>query len=140
MGGDSVIWNIVTSTADTIPVVIQRGSEIKTFTVAPQKDLDHDHAWWQRGSTRKIGIAPAEESLIIKKLLPNSPALLAGLQPKDQITQLNGQPIYSELAIYYMLKDHPNDPIQFQILRDGATKTITVQPEKPVSPSPMPKD
>jgi regulator of sigma E protease len=138
--GDSVIWNIVTSTADTIPVVIQRGSETKTIMVAPQKDLDHDHAWWQRSATRKIGIAPAEESLIIKKILPDSPALAAGLEPKDQITQVNGQPIYSEMAIYYLLKDHPYDPIQFQIVRDGATKTVAVQPEKPVSPSPMPKD
>jgi regulator of sigma E protease len=138
--GDSVIWRIVTSTAETIPIVVQRGSETKTIMVAPQKDLDHDHAWWQRGATRKIGIAPAEESLIIKKILPDSPALLAGLQPKDQITRMNGQSIYSELAIYYLLKDHPNLPIQFQILRDGATKTVTVQPVKPISPSPMPKD
>jgi regulator of sigma E protease len=138
--GDSVIWRIVTSTADTIPVEVQRGSQDLTFTVAPQKDLDHDHTWWQRGSTRKIGIGPAEESLIIKKLLPNSPALAAGLQPKDQIVQMNGQPIYSEATIEYWLKDHPYTPIQFQILRNGATSMVLVQPEKPISPAVMPKD
>jgi regulator of sigma E protease len=138
--GDSVIWRIVTSTAPTIPIEIQRGSETKTIEVAPQKDLEHDHTWWQRSATRKIGIGPAEESLIIKKILPDSPALAAGLKPKDQITQMNGQPIYSEMAIYYLLKDHPFDPIQFQIVRDGQTKTVTVKPEKPISPSPMPKD
>jgi regulator of sigma E protease len=138
--GDSVIWNIVTSTAPTIPVVVQRGDQVLTIMVAPQKDLEHDHTWWQRGATRKIGIGPAEESLIIKKILPDSPALVAGLQPKDQIVQMNGQPIYSEATIDYWLKDHPFDPIQFQIIRDGATKTVTVQPEKPISPSPMPKE
>jgi regulator of sigma E protease len=138
--GDSVIWRIVTSTAETIPIEIERGSQALTLQVAPQKDLEHDHAWWQRSSTRKIGIGPAEESLIIKKVVPDSPALAAGLKPKDRITQMNGQPIYSEMAIYYLLKDHPNVPIQFQIVRDGATQTVTVQPEKPISPSPMPKD
>src|SRR3984957_10121248 len=105
--GDSVIWNIVTSTAPTIPIEVQRGSKTLTIQVAPQKDLEHEHAWYQRSATRKIGIGPAQESLIIKKILPDSPALAAGLKPKDRITQMNGQPIYSEVAIDYWLKDHP---------------------------------
>jgi regulator of sigma E protease len=138
--GDSVIWNIVTSTAPTIPIEIQRGSETRTIMVSPQKDLEHDHAWYQRSATRKIGISPAEESLIIKKILPDSPALAAGLKPKDQITQVNGQPVYSSLAIYFLLKDHPYDPLHLQILRDGVTSEVTVQPEKPISPSPLPKE
>jgi regulator of sigma E protease len=138
--GDSVIWCIVTSTAPTIPIEVERDSKTLTIQVAPQKDLDHVHTWWQRSATRKIGIGPAQESLIIKKMLPDSPALAAGLKPKDRITQMNGQPIYSEAAIDYWLKDHPFDPIQFQVVRDGATMAVTVQPEKPISPSPMPKD
>jgi regulator of sigma E protease len=138
--GDSVIWRIVTSTADTIPVVIKRGNEVKTIEVAPQKDIDHDHAWYQRSATRKIGIGPAEGELIIKKLLPNSPALVAGLRPGDRIMAMNGQPIYSSVAIDYWLKDHPNDKIDFQVLRGGQIQTISVLPEKPISPSPMPKD
>ncbi len=36
--GDSVIWRIVTSTADSIPVVIQRDGQTKTFDVSPQRD------------------------------------------------------------------------------------------------------
>jgi regulator of sigma E protease len=145
--GDSVIWRIVTSTAPAIPIEVQRGSETRTIMVAPQKDLEHDHTWWQRGATRKIGIGPAEESLTIKKLLPNSPALAAGLLPGDKIVQMNGQRIYSGAAIVYWLKDHPYAPIRFTVLRDlrvgnsvAAPMVVTVQPEKPLSPSPMPKD
>ena len=138
--GDSVIWRIVTSTADTIPIEVERGSRVLTFQVSPQKDLEHDHAWYQRGATRKIGIGPAEGDLVIKKLLPDSPALAAGLQAGDRITQMNGEPVYSAVAIAYWLKDHPTAPMQFQVLRDGSTKTLTVQPEIPISPSPMPKD
>jgi len=138
--GDSVIWRIVTSTADTIPIVIERDSKTLTIMVSPQRDPQHEHTWWQRSATRKIGIGPAQESLIIKKLLPDSPALVAGLKPKDRITQMNGKPIYSEAAIEFWLKDHPYDPIQFQVVRDGVTQTVAVQPEKPISPLPMPKD
>lgn len=138
--GDSVTWRIVTSTADTIPVVIQRGDQTLSIDVQPAVDPEHEHTWYQRGATRRIGVGPAMKALIIKKILPDSPALLAGLQPKDQITKMNGQPIYSAAAIDYWLKDHPKDPISFEITRDGTTKTITVQPETPISPSPMPKD
>ena len=139
-GADSVIWRIVTSTADTIPIEIERGSQTLTFQVAPQKDIDHDHAWYQRGSTRKIGIGPADESLIIKKLIPDGPALAAGLKPGDQIVQMNGQPIYSSGEIDCWLKVHPKDKIQFQVMRKGQAQMISVQPEKPVSPAPMPKE
>ena len=140
--GNSVIWRIVTSTADTIPVKVQRGDQTLTIQVAPQKDLDHTHTWWQRSATRKIGVGPADGPLVIKKLLPDSPALAAGLKVGDRIAEMNGQPIYAAAAIDLLLKDRPNNPIQFGIVRQGETQpqTITVQPVKPISPSPLPKD
>jgi regulator of sigma E protease len=138
--GNSVIWRIVSSTADTISVVVQRGDETKTFVVSPQRDPEHEHHWYDRGATRRIGISPASDSLTIKSLRPNSPALAAGLRPGDTLVQMNGQPLYSDLAIYYQLKQHPNDVMHFQVSRDGQTTALDVQPETPISPSPIPKD
>ena len=138
--GDSVIWRIVTSTADTIPVVVQRGDQQLTVNVSPQKDAEHEHAWYQRSATRKIGIGPASDANIIKKLLPNSPALAAGLQVGDRITKINGETIYSPAAIDFWIKDHPYNTIQFTVVRKGQESIINVTPEVPVSPNPMPKD
>jgi regulator of sigma E protease len=138
--GDTVIWRIVTSTADSIPIVVQRGDETKSFDVFPQKDPEHEHHWYDRSPTRKIGVGPAQESLTIKKILPDSPALAAGLAVGDRITLMNGQPIYSPAGIEEQLKDHPNDAITFQVWRKGVGRDVTVAPAKPVSPSPMPKD
>jgi regulator of sigma E protease len=138
--GDSVVWRIMTSTADTIPVVVQRGADIKTFDVKPERDPEHEHHWYQRSPTRKIGVGPAQGAIVIKKLLPDSPALVAGLLPKDQITQMNGQPLYSYAQVGSLLKDHPDDPITFQVLRQGQTLTVVVKPEKPISPVVLPKD
>jgi len=138
--GDSVVWRIITSTAETIPIVVQRGDATLNVEVKPERDPEHDHAWYQRSPTRKIGVGPADKALIIKKILADSPALAAGLQPGDRITQMNGQPIYAELAIEYWLKDHPKDPITFEIVRQGVTQMVTVQPEKPISPTYIPKE
>ena len=138
--GDSVIWRIVTSTADTIPVVVQRGSETKTFIVSPQKDVEHDHHWYERGATRKIGIGPADGPLIIKKLTPFGPAETAGLKPGDQIVAMNGQTIYSGQQIGLQLKEHEHDAITLTVLRNGATQDIKVTPEKPISPATMPAE
>jgi regulator of sigma E protease len=138
--GDTVIWRIVTSTADSIPIVIQRGDEIKNLTVFPQKDPEHEHHWYDRSPTRKIGIAPAQASLTIKKILPDSPALAAGLAVGDRITLMFGQPIYSPAAIDEQMKEHPNAPITFQVWRKGVGRDVTVTPVKPISPSSLPKE
>jgi regulator of sigma E protease len=138
--GDSVIWRIVTSTADTIPIVVQRGDKTLTFQVSPQRDVEHEHHWWERSATRKVGIGPADGPLIIKKLAPFGPAETAGLKPGDQLTAFNGQPLYCLAQVGLWLKDHPHDPIKFTALHDGVTREVTVTPIAPVSPSPMPKD
>jgi regulator of sigma E protease len=139
--GDSVIWRIVTSTSDTIPIVVDRNGETKTFDVSPQKDVEHDHHWYERGATRKIGIGPADGPLIIKKLTPFGPAEVAGLKSGDQLVAMNGQTLYAYQQISPLwLKDHPHDAITFTILRDGKTQDIRVTPEKPVSPATMPAE
>ena len=61
--GDSVIWRIVTSTADIIPVVVERNGAVQRIDVTPQKDIEHEHHWYDRSATRKIGIAPAQDTM-----------------------------------------------------------------------------
>lgn len=138
--GDSVIWRIVTSTADTIPVVIQRGADVKTVMVSPQKDVEHDHHWYERSATRKIGIGPADGPIIIKKLAPYGPAETGGLKPGDQLVAMNGKTIYAYQQIELAHKDNPYAPITFTVQNSGVTREVTVTPVKPFSPSPMPPD
>jgi regulator of sigma E protease len=138
--GDSVIWRVVTSTADTIPVVVQRGDKTLDFNISPQRDLDHDHHWYDRTPTRKIGVGPDNGPLIIKKLIPYGPAETGGLKPGDQLIALNGQTIYSLGQIGNTLKDHPHDPMIFTVRNGKATREVTVTPATPISPKPMPAD
>ncbi len=138
--GDSVVWRVVTSTADTIPVVVERNGVTKTFMISPQKDIDHPHHWWERSSTRKIGVGPDAGDIVIKKLAPYGPAEVAGLKPGDQLLKLNGQPLYSFSQIGLWLTDHEHDTVTFTIKRGDTTQDIKVTPVKPISPATMPKD
>jgi regulator of sigma E protease len=135
--GDSVMWRVVTSTAPTIPIVVERGDQQLTFEVRPKIE---PHAFWERSTPRRIGIAPAHESIIVKKVLPYSPAAMAGIGPGDRITALNGEKLYDTTPIYELIKDHPTNPLQLTIVHQGVSREVSLTPEKPVSPKVMPKD
>ena len=135
--GDSVMWRIVTSTAPTIPIEIERNGSQMTFEVSPKTET---HAFWERSTPRRIGIAPAHEALIVKKVLPYSPAAVAGIVPGDHVTAINGEKLYDFTPIYSSIKDHPNSAFRLTIVHDGAARDVTLMPEKPISPKVMPKD
>jgi len=135
--GDSIMWRIISSTAPSIPIEVERDGQKLSVEVTPKVE---EHAFWQRSMPRRIGIAPAHEALIVKKVVPYSPAAMAGIGPKDQITALNGQKLYDYDPILLQLKNHPNDPVHLTVLQQGATKELTLQPEKPISPKDLPKD
>ena len=135
--GNSVIWRIITSTGEKVPFVVERDGKVETFQVEPQADIEKEHHWWQRTPNRKVGIGPADKEVVIKKLLADSPAEVAGLKPKDRILSIDGQPIYTSMAIQFWLKDH-KDPVTFKIVRDGQEKEIVVPRFLPVVPKELP--
>src|SRR5262249_7398679 len=75
---DSVSWAVVRSEGDTIPVKFERNGEVQTVSVEPYKA---ETRGWRRKSVRQLLILP-EETAIIDKVEPNSPAATAGLQQR----------------------------------------------------------
>ena len=68
------------------------------------------HAFWERSIPRKIGIAPAQEKLVVEKVTPYSPAAVAGIGPGDQVVALDGVKLYSDDPIFFHVKEHPYAP------------------------------
>src|SRR5690242_11738787 len=79
--GDSIMWRIVRSTGENVPVKVDRDGKILTFYPVPIKD---ETKFWQRKSLRQIHIAPAE-SAVIAEISPDSPAAEAGLDRKSVV-------------------------------------------------------
>jgi regulator of sigma E protease len=61
---------------------------------------------------------------------PNDPGDRAGLKAGDVITAIDGQPITFHWHMREAIAKHPGQPMQVTILRDGASKTLTVTPDK----------
>ncbi len=66
----------------------------------------------------------------LKSVTPNDPGDRAGLKAGDVITAIDGQPITFHWHMREAIAKHPGQPMQVTILRDGASKTLTVTPDK----------
>src|SRR5207302_6335298 len=120
-GADSIVWRIVRSEGDTIPMTVERTTDGKTETIplvaTPRMP---ETKWWMRKGLRQIEIEPAETPMVAK-VAPDSPAAKAGLKPNDLITAVNGQQLYSIRGISDYLRDHPDELLTLTIERDGKT-------------------
>jgi len=127
---DSVVWNVVRSEGEKIPVKFERNGQVQTVWVEPYKA---ETRGWRRKSVRQLLILPAETA-IIDKVEPNSPAAAAGLQPRDIIRGFNQTPIYNPVALLEYIKKHPDETLTLQVERNGSKSDI------PVKPAPLPTE
>ncbi len=65
---------------------------------------------------------------VIATVQKGSPAAVAGLQPGDRITEINGRSIENFDQIFPMVQDRPGDRLNVQIDRGGETKLIELVP------------
>jgi len=128
--GDSVMWRIVRSERDIIPVTVNRDGKILTMYPKPSKEPTK---LWERKSLRKIQIGPAFE-IIVADMATNSPAKLAGLKPGDHILRINGAKLYNFAGLEEFVETHTNETLTLQCERGGRPMEIQVKPEVPVSP------
>jgi len=128
--GDSVTWRVVRSTGDRVQVKVEREGKILEFSAAPTKDQTK---FWQRPSLRQIKIGPAI-SCLVAEVMPNSPALAAGLRKGDQITEINGNSVHHIAALSEYVEQHPGERLTLKVVRQGASSEISLVPERPLSP------
>ena len=130
---DSITWRIITSESTNIVIKYRRGDEEKTAYVTPYHRPTH---WYERRSLRQVLIAPAAP-FILEDLASNSPAALAGLTNGDEITAMNGEKIFSPLAVMSAVDAMSNSPVRpltLTVRRGDDQFKRTLTPVKPIQP------
>ena len=131
-GNDAIMWRVVRSEGDTVPVVVIRdGKELKldTSPTRPEKTI------LTRRKTRELGIAPATTPFV-SKVDPNSPAATAGLLPRDFITHVNGQELVTPNGISDYLAENPSEELELTVERGAKNNAkilkIPFRPNLPI--------
>jgi regulator of sigma E protease len=122
---DSVVWNVVRSEGDTIPIKVERNGAVREFSVEPFKS---ETRGWRRKSVRQVLILPAQTA-IVDKVVPDTPAAAAGLKPGDVVVGFNGTKIYNPVAVGDYIEKHPDEPITLQVMRGGQLLEFKLQPK-----------
>src|SRR5215469_3486960 len=82
-------------------------------------------------SLDRLGLIPKMQNVPVQidSLEPNMPATHAGLQPHDQIAQIDGLQLHSVPALLAYLQDQAGKPASLTIVRNGQTIPVQLTPE-----------
>jgi regulator of sigma E protease len=124
--GDSVEWQIVSSTSESLPVVVERQGVALSFQVEFPKE---EKRFWERPGLKEVPFAGALVPMIAN-VFPNGPAQRAGLKPNDQIVELDGQKLLSPLPVTAYMEAHPGQPVPLLVKRGDTTFATVITPQK----------
>lgn len=134
---DSVRWAVISSEGEFIDFKVERPGEGIVRIPVPTKDAltkTEGGSWWsgifRRPPLKEIGIA-GKQTPMVGKVQENSPAALAGLQSRDQVLQINGQPVYHPMQVGEMVRASEGQPVELTILRSGVQQTVSITPTLP---------
>jgi regulator of sigma E protease len=131
---DSVTWRVVTSEGTNIAIKYVRDGKEDTAYAVP---FHRETKWYERKALRQILIAPVMKATI-DEVASNSPAALAGLTNGDEIVALNGQKIYTPLAVFSAedeMSNSPVKPLTLTVRRGNEEFDRTLLAAKPVLPA-----
>lgn len=107
---------------EPVTLLIRRAGERKKVVVYPKKVQ-----WYRMGFTYE----PSKGKVIVQEVTKKGPFAKAGLQPGDQLIQINRNKIQNGEQLHNYLQKNPlsNNPVAITFIRDGKTRTVAVLPE-----------
>ncbi len=115
---------IAQSNGKQLTLDLTRGEQIKTVLVTPTKTTVQDNG--KPLTIYQLGIE--ERAPVITAVIPGSRAQAGGLSAGDRVVRIDGHEIFTWSQMTAIVRESPNKPLQFEVLRMGAPVTVTVTP------------
>lgn len=108
--------------------------QVKSRQTAGVRPLHLSLQDWSSGEKKQdlltsLGIVPFFPTLplIVEKVVDNSPAQLAGIEPGDRIETLNGKRVKSWMAFVSDIQNKPGTWITLSVLHENVSKTLKMK-------------
>jgi regulator of sigma E protease len=111
---------------------VTRGNSTKTFIVTPTKEVNEANP--DKAPIYLLGIE--DHAPVVGKVMPESPAQTAGLQPGDRIVQINNTPIQTWSQMTEIVRKSPGVPLEMHLDRKGTPLTLSITPEARTATNP----
>lgn len=102
---------------EELPIVLEREGETEEILVVPERPPGASYS--------QIGIAEAGK-VMVWNLQTDSPAARAGLQEKDILIRLNGEPLPAPGAVVKLLEEVTGDRVSLEVLRPETEELLEV--------------
>lgn len=127
IGSESVKWQIITSTNDTLNIKIKRGEETLDKEVTA---IRRETEFYERQSLKQINVYPVQTAFV-GHVMNGSPAQKAGVEVNDIIETVNGEKVFNPAMISDKVRESAGQPLEFGILRGKENLTLAVTPALP---------
>jgi RIP metalloprotease RseP len=122
-----IVMGIERNAADqpSVTLTVERGGTVFEQTLTPRVVPVYEGS---EDVIRRIGIHPAY-ALRVGEVLEDSPAAKGGLRVGDEITAVDGMPLWSMMALVDHLQQKRDVPVALAVRRqEGAVETLTITP------------
>jgi regulator of sigma E protease len=123
---DTIRGDALLSPGQPLPVVVERNGERVPLLITPVPRTEDGETAGFLDFVPDYGNVP----VVVREVTPNSPASEAGLQVRDQIVAVAGQPVHSAEQVTQYISEHKTEPITLTLKRDGRQFDITAKARK----------
>ena len=120
---ERVISDVRLSPEQPLPMTVERNGQRVELTVRPSKYVEDGEGIGDIDFRPDFGELP----VMVSDIVAGSPAEQSGLQVKDRIVSVNGEPVRDEYDVRALIQARPNEMVRLQVERDGQRQEFTPQ-------------
>ena len=107
-------------------MIVERNGERIPLTITPKAFTEDGETAGYMDFVPDYGEVP----VVVREVVPNTPASEAGLKVRDVVLAVNGQPVHSAEQVTQFIRDHKGEPITLTVNRDGQRVDVTATARK----------